>query len=77
MVTKILGQVKGLGMWARLDFENIARSYDVLHLTARGEASTRFIFQEYSLCGWDVESSLTFNLNVISNWKSIRIANQK
>jgi hypothetical protein len=44
--------------WAALlDWEAIAKDYDAVHLTARGQAMTRFSYP-HNLYGWDVECTL-------------------
>lgn len=42
-----------------LDFEKIAKVYDAIHLTAKGQWRTRLSIP-YSLYGWDCESTLWF-----------------
>jgi len=51
------------------DWENIAKYYDAVRLTEKGQAETRF---SYPLClyGWDVESTLWFR-NVFRDVKHI------
>jgi hypothetical protein len=48
-----------------LDFEELARDYDALHLTVRGQWKTRMT--RPNLYGWDVESTLWFR------WKFNRV----
>lgn len=54
-----------------IDFEKIAQSYDCIHLTEKGEISTRF--GTPSLYGWDCESLLILNYNCIGKSDYIKI----
>lgn len=72
----VLRQLSISSGWAFLNFEKIARRYDVIHLTSRGQAMTRHMFDGYSLYGWDVESSLTLSLDAIGAWRTVRIEKQ-
>jgi len=47
-----------------IDFELLAKSYDAIHLTKRGEELTRFTHPK-SLYGWDCESVLILNKSAI------------
>lgn len=68
-----------------INYENI-KNYDVIWLTPRGESETRDIFptlifdkntlfpkKRHSLFGWDSESSLILNFDVIHNIEYIEI----
>lgn len=46
-----------------IDFERMSQSYDAIYMTARGEGDTRY--SDYHLYGWDCESVLVMNPNVI------------
>lgn len=52
----------------QLDFEALAEVYDGIHLTANGQAVTRFI-PEANLYGWDCESTLFFDWVFTDVWK--------
>lgn len=47
-----------------LDFTKIAKDFDCIYLTDRGQCETRFS-REVSLYGWDVESLLILNFDCI------------
>lgn len=47
-----------------INFEKLALIYDAVHLTAKGEAATRWM-GEYSMYGWDCESVLILNKKII------------
>lgn len=47
-----------------IDFEKASKDYDVIYLTTKGEQETRHTM-DYSLYGWDVESILIMNFDVI------------
>lgn len=64
--TEIITRLESL-----LDFEKIARDYDAIYLTDRGEASTRFSVP--SLYGWDCESILILNFDCITNFKNEKL----
>lgn len=53
--------------YCNIDFENAQNSYDVIYLTARGQYQTRnpLLKEEYNLYGWDCESCLILNMDVI------------
>lgn len=53
-----------------LDFESIAKDYDAIKLTESGERETRFSVP--SLYGWDIESMLIMNYDIIKNQKSFK-----
>lgn len=55
-----------------LNFEEIAKSIDVLYLTKKGLHETCEPLGA-SLYGWDVESILIMNPNVISSWEHKKI----
>lgn len=46
-----------------LDFEELSKYFDVMHLTSKGESETRF--SDPTLYGWDVESCLILNFDCI------------
>ena len=48
-----------------LDFETMAREFDAIHLTKKGQRATHFTFPE-SLYGWDCESTLWFRWSFLS-----------
>ena len=47
-----------------IDFEKMSKKFDAIYLTEQGEYKTRFI-DRYSLYGWDCESILIMNKNII------------
>ena len=48
------------------DFEKVALEFDAIHLTTRGMMETRFTpFETPDLYGWDCESVLVLNRDVI------------
>lgn len=47
-----------------LDFEKLAKTYDAIFLTSKGERETRY-FRRANLYGWDVESLLVLNFDCI------------
>lgn len=49
-------------MQLQLDYKEISKEFDAIHLTAEGERNTRFSM-EISLYGWDCESVLILNKN--------------
>ena len=53
-----------------LDFESIAKDYDAIKLTENGEHETRFT--KPSLYGWDVESMLIMNFDIVKNQKTFK-----
>lgn len=53
-----------------LDYEKIAKDYDGIHLTSKGETISRFD-SPYVLHGWDCESLLLLNIDCIDKWKYI------
>ena len=53
-----------------LDFESIAKDYDAIKLTESGERETSFSVP--SLYGWDIESMLIMNYDIIKNQKSFK-----
>jgi predicted RNA-binding Zn-ribbon protein involved in translation (DUF1610 family) len=55
-----------------LDFEKASTMYDAIFLTARGQRETRYSIP-YSLYGWDCESILIMNYDIIDNWCYERI----
>lgn len=55
-----------------LDFERISKDYDVIELTEAGQWETRFS-HPFNLYGWDVESILVLNFDVIGKQKGINI----
>lgn len=61
-----------------IDFEEISKEYDVIHLTSRGEIETRFT-TDYHLYGWDCESCLWLNwgfeevTEIKEDWKEKQI----
>lgn len=61
------------------DFERAAKNYDAIHLTSKGQWETRMPM-DYTLPnfnGWDVESILIMNFDVIGKWEYIKIDNSK
>lgn len=52
---------------SHVDFEKATKLYDVIYLTQQGQYETRTPFQnrEYNLYGWDCESCLILNPDVI------------
>lgn len=60
-----MANVWGVFHPARLDFEELAKDYDGMHLTEAGERETRDRFADYTLAGWDCESTLWFNLECL------------
>lgn len=52
-----------------IDFEKAKEVYDVIYLTKQGQIETRnpFVNREYNLYGWDCESALILNPEVIGN----------
>lgn len=59
-----------------IDFENVSKYYDVIHLTKKGMHSTRSPFdnRQYNLYTWDVECSFIMNFDCINDWKPIIIS---
>jgi hypothetical protein len=72
--TKVLEELGTKPTYLCLDFENLAKHFDVIHLTEEGQWRTRMPLKNmaYNLYGWDVESSLILNINVIKNQKVIQ-----
>lgn len=57
----VLGSIYNLS----LDFELISKSYDALWLTDKGKKATDNPMEYLNLCGWDCESLLVLNPNII------------
>ena len=56
------------------DFERASEDYDVIYLTAKGEAETRLPPSNLpSFYGWDVESILVLNFDAIADWKYMEV----
>lgn len=55
-----------------LDFEALAKVYDAIELTGRGQSETRFS-KPYNLYGWDVASILILNFDAIADQQPIEI----
>lgn len=53
-----------------LDFEALAKVYDAIELTGRGQSETRFS-EPYNLYGWDVASILILNFDAIADQQPI------
>lgn len=58
-------------IWKIPNFEVAAEVFDVIYLTNEGQWKTRMPFQnhEYSLYGWDCESTLILNFDCIEKWE--------
>lgn len=54
-----------------INFEAIAREYDVIYLSRKGEIETRYT--QPSFYGWDCECILMMNLECIESWEYIEI----
>lgn len=55
--------------FAIIDFEALAKDYDGVFLTNKGQCDTRF--SQPSLYGWDVESLVLLNKDCILHWERI------
>jgi len=55
--------VELMSKW-NIDFLAMSKIYDVIYLTEKGEVTTRF-HSNYNLYGWDCESILILNKNII------------
>lgn len=53
-----------------IDFEKLSKDYDAIKLTENGEHETRF--STPSLYGWDIESMLIMNFDIIKNQKRFK-----
>ena len=59
-----------------IDFEEAAKEYDAIFLSATGESSTRWS-DPYSLYGWDCETLLVLKKEVIINIENYERANKR
>lgn len=68
---KIPSYIDNLMPWPlciRLDFETLkSQGYDAIYLTLRGLIETKNPFHDPNLCGWDCESILIMNKDIIKN----------
>lgn len=59
-------------IFPRLNFEIMSKDYDVIHLTQKGQIKTR-LTHPHNLYGWDAESCLIMNFDVIKIDKYIKV----
>ena len=61
-----------------LDFEKASKLYDVIYLTERGQLTTRLPIENpsYNLYGWDCESCVVLNFDVIAKQRPVKIRNR-
>jgi hypothetical protein len=69
------GEVQIIPFHSKLiDFVKVSMDYDAIHLTKKGRGDTHLPeINDVDLNGWDVESTLWFNLNNLERIKKIKL----